>query len=274
MSPYSKRSSIALLLLALLTGALFIAHLIYAPVLPRIIHLYGWVLFALIVILSLYNARKKLPFLPLGTSEGWMQFHIYAGLLTVVLFAFHVRLRLPTGWFDSILFALYLLVTLSGIIGLGVTRMVPKRLTTRGGEVLYELIPVIRRSLQEQAEALVLKAIPEEQSTTLADFYVRHLKDFFDHPRNFWPHLFEIRSPLNSLVNRINDLNRFLDEKERATASKVSELVRQKDGLDHQRALQITLKIWLFVHIPFTYSLLIFSILHIVIIYAFSGGAG
>ena len=151
--------------------------------------------------------------------------------------------------------------------------MIPKRLTSRGGEVLYELIPAVRRSLREQAEALVLKSIPEAQSTTLADFYVRHLKNFFDHAQNFWLHMFEVRSPLNSLINRINDTNRFLDEKERVTADKLADLVRQKDGLDYQRALQITLKTWLFIHIPFTYSLLIFSIIHVVIVYAFSGGA-
>lgn len=270
---YSKRRGVALLLLVLLAAALLVAHSVYAPTLQRIVHIYGWLLFLLIVILSLYNARKKLPFLPLGTSEGWLQFHIYAGLLTILLFAFHVRWRLPTGWFDSILFALYLLVTLSGIIGLFFTRIIPKRLTTRGGEVLFELIPVVRRSLRKEAESLALKAIPEAQSTTLADFYVRHLKDFFQRPRNFWMHLFENRSRVNSLLNKINDLNRFLDEKERVAASRISELVRQKDGLDHQRALQLTLKVWLFVHIPFTYSLLIFSFIHIVLVFAFSGGA-
>lgn len=273
MIPHAKRRGFVLILLALLAVALAFAHNIFAPVLPRLIYVYGWLLFLLIVILSLYNARKKLPFLPLGTSEGWLQFHIYAGLLTVLLFVFHIRFRLPTGWFDSILFALYALVTFSGIFGLLITRMIPKRLTSRGGEVLYELIPVVRRSLREQAEALALKSISEAQSTTLADFYVRHLKNFFDRSQNFWLHMFEVRSPLNSLINRISDTHRFLDEKERVTADKLADLVRQKDGLDYQRALQITLKVWLFIHIPFTYSLLIFSIIHIVIVYAFSGGA-
>jgi len=33
------------------------------------------------------------------------------------------------------------------------------------------------------------------------------------------------------------------------------------------------LKGWLFVHIPLTYSLLLASVAHIVVVYAFSGGA-
>ena len=35
----------------------------------------------------------------------------------------------------------------------------------------------------------------------------------------------------------------------------------------------LTMKGWLFVHIPLTYGLLVFSVAHVVIIYAFSGGA-
>jgi hypothetical protein len=33
------------------------------------------------------------------------------------------------------------------------------------------------------------------------------------------------------------------------------------------------MKGWLFVHIPLTYGLLVFSVAHVVIIYSFSGGA-
>jgi hypothetical protein len=268
-----KRTGFAFALLLALAALLLYADHVYSPVLSRLIFLYGWLLFFVMIILSLYNARKKLPFLPLGTSEGWLQFHIYAGLLTILLFALHIRFELPKSTFDIILFALYWIVTLSGIFGLFISRIIPKRLTTRGGEVLYERIPMVRRSLQEQAETLALKSVPTGQSTTIADFYLRHLQNFFSRPQNFWRHFFEVRSPLNSLVNKLTDLNRFLNEEERAVAAQLVELVRQKDGLDYQRTLQITLKTWLFVHIPFTYSLLIFSVIHIVIVYAFSGGA-
>lgn len=273
MISYAKRRGLVITLLVLLAAAVFLAHSIYAPTLPRLVYIYGWALFFLIVLLSLYNGRKKLPFLPLGSSEGWLQFHIYAGLLTILLFALHIRFKVPTGWFEIILAVLYLLVTVSGIFGLFFSRVIPKRLTTRGGEVVYERIPAVRRALQEQAEALALKSVPEAHSTTIADFYLRHLKNFFDRSQNFGLHLLEVRSPVNSLLNKLSDLNRFLNEQERVTAGKLAELVRQKDGLDYHRALQITLKTWLFVHIPLTYSLLIFSVIHVVLVFAFSGGA-
>jgi len=50
-------------------------------------------------------------------------------------------------------------------------------------------------------------------------------------------------------------------------------LVRQKDGLDYHYALQLVLKGWLFTHIPLTYSLLLLTLVHVVLVFAFSGGA-
>jgi hypothetical protein len=273
MNKFARQRWLGIILLAAFSAATLAAYARYSPEYPRLAYLSGAALFFVMVVLTLYNGRKKLPFLPLGTSEGWLQFHIYAGFLTVVLFLAHIRFRLPTGWFDTILASLYVLVTGSGIAGLFVTRSIPKRLTTRGGEVLFERIPAVRRGLREQAETLALKSMPEFHSTTIADFYTRHLEDFFNGPRNLPLHLLEVRRPLNLLQNRIADVSRYLNARERETLEKISQLVRQKDGLDYHQALQLLLRGWLFVHIPLTYSLMIFSIAHIVLVYAFSGGA-
>jgi hypothetical protein len=242
-------------------------------VVPRLAYLTGWALFAVILALTFFNARKKVPFLPLLSSEAWLQFHIYAGLLTGVLFLVHISYRVPTGWFEITLAALYLLVMASGFVGLFVSRAFPKQLTTRGDEVVFERIPGIRRQLQERAEALALASVADVKSATIADFYVRELKAFFDGTRNLLPHLFEVRAPLNRLLNKITDLNRYLNEPERATMNEIAALVRRKDSLDYHYALQFVLKLWLFVHIPLTYSLLLFTLAHIVIVFAFSGGA-
>lgn len=241
--------------------------------LPRLTYITGWVLLGVMLLLTLYNGRKKIPFLPLLSSRDWLQFHIYAGWFTLLLFLFHIRFRIPTGWFEWTLAALYGVVMVSGIVGLFISRSFPKRLTTRGGEVLFETIPVVRRNLRKRAEELTLKSVPEVQASTVADFYTAELAGFFAGPKNYWKHLFEIRSPLNQLLKKVDDLKRFLNEKERGVMSEFADLVRQKDGLDYHHSLQLTLKLWLFVHIPLTYSLLIFSFVHVVLVFAFSGGA-
>jgi Mg/Co/Ni transporter MgtE len=64
------------------------------------------------------------------SSEEWLQVHIWAGLLTGVLFAVHIGYRIPAGWFQGILAWLYLLVMASGVFGLFFSRAIPK---TAGG---------------------------------------------------------------------------------------------------------------------------------------------
>ncbi len=273
MKGFAKRRLQWIAALAVATVAAAVGYVRWAEELQRFTYLTGWLLFALMLVLTAYNTRKKLPFLPLGKSETWLEFHIYAGYFTAVLFLAHVRARWPTGWFETVLFLLYVVVALSGIVGLILTRSLPKRLTAHGGEVLFERIPFVRRDLHEKSEALALQSATTQKTPIIAEFYARHLGDYFARHRHFFHHLLEIRSPLNALLNKLTDLKRFLNTDERAVAEQLSDLVRQKDGLDYQRALQLTLRLWLFVHIPATYSLMLWSLAHIILVYGFSGGA-
>src|SRR5665213_3087314 len=60
-----------LLLLTAGTDALWLHH--HFRTLPGYPFLTGWVLLAVMLVLALFNARKKLPFLPLGRAETWLQ---------------------------------------------------------------------------------------------------------------------------------------------------------------------------------------------------------
>ena len=159
------------------------------------------------------------------------------------------------------------------MLGLFWSRIVPRRLTARGCEVLYERIPVIRRQLAGQAEALALRSVDATQSTAIADFYNLHLAGFFGRPMNLWLHLVEARSPLARLQSRLAELDRFLTPDQRRVSAEIAALVRQKDGLDYQHALQLSLKLWLFVHLPLTYGFLVLTLFHVVLVFAFSAGA-
>jgi hypothetical protein len=182
----------------------------------------------------------------------------------------HVNFRVPTGWFEGTLAWLYVLVTGSGMVGLLLSRVLPRRLTTRGSEVVYEKIPALRHALRQAAEALALGETT--RSPAIAEFYGRKLAGFFAGSRNFWRHLLESRQPLNVVMVELEDLRRYLNDRERATLEKLAQLVRQKDGLDYHHAVQTTLRLWLFVHVPLTYGLMILSLLHMVLVFAFSGG--
>ena len=256
-------------LIAATAGALWLNGKYNA--LPNYTFFTGWALLAGMFVLTIYNVRKKLPFLPLGKSETWLQIHIYLGFFTTLLFLIHLNFRLPHGWFEITLAWLFVLVSGSGFVGLFFTRVLPRRLATRGGEVVFEKIPALRHTLKSEAEKMSLGA--DAQSPVIAEFYARRLASFFAGPENSWLHLVESRRPLNALLAEIEDLRRTGSDAERATLEKLAALVRQKDDLDYHRALQLVLKLWLFVHIPLTYGLLIFTALHIVLVFGFSGGA-
>ena len=273
MIRFSKQRYFGLTTFLIVSALILAIHWYYSDSMPHLAYLTGWGLLAVILSLTFYNGRKKLPFFPLFSSEAWLQFHIYAGLLTGVLFAVHISYRIPTGWFQCILAALYLLVMASGFFGLFISRSIPKRLTTRGGEVLFERIPAVRRQLQDQDEKLALESVAQSRSATIAEFYLRELKPFFEGAQNCTSHWSENASPVNHILTKISDVHRYLDEQERATLEKIAALVRQKDGLDYHYAQQMLLKLWLFVHIPLTYSLLVFTVVHVTLVFAFSGGA-
>jgi hypothetical protein len=257
-------------LIAATVAALWL-HAQFSRALPDYPFLTGWILLAAMLVLTFYNARKKLAFLPLGNSETWMQIHIYLGFFTVLLFLIHLDFRPPRGWFESTLASLFALVAGSGVVGLIFSRVLPRRLATRGGEVIYEKIPPLRHALMTEAEKLALGA--GAKSPAIAEFYVRRLAGFFSEPKNFWLHLAESRRPLAALLAEIDDLCRTGSDTERAALEKLTAIVRQKDGLDYHRSLQLALRLWLFVHVPLTCGLLIFTALHVALVFGFSGGA-
>jgi hypothetical protein len=271
MKRFRRQLISGLLALLMATIAALWAHRHFHRALPNYAYLTGWVLFVAMFVLTFFNARKKLPFLPLGKAETWLQIHIYLGFFTVVLFLIHLNFRAPHGWFEITLAWLFALVSASGIVGLFFSRTLPRRLATRGGEAIFEKIPALRHTLKTEAENLALGA--EAKSPFIAEFFTKRLAPFFAGSKNLWLHFVESRRPLNYLVAELDDLRRFANDAERQKIERLAALVRQKDGLDYHRSLQLALKLWLFVHIPLTYGLMIFTLLHIVLVFGFSGGA-
>ncbi|MCA9121913.1 MAG: hypothetical protein H6822_26755 [Planctomycetaceae bacterium] len=233
----------------------------------------GWGLLAMVAFLAAYNVRKKLAFLPLGSSSSWLQLHVYVGLLTAVVFGIHISWKMPSGLVEMILAALYLYVFASGLVGLFLTRSLPKRLTTRGDEILFERIPVYRKRIQAEVEAIVFSGLDDSESTAIAQFYADRLRPFFTQPRNLWQHLVQSNRARFGLLNEMRAYGRYLDNSEREMMSRIATCVERKDDLDYQFSLQATLKYWLFVHVPLSYGLLVFAVVHLLLVSAFSGGA-
>jgi hypothetical protein len=233
----------------------------------------GWVVFIGVLGLTALNLRKKLPILPLVKMTTWVQVHIYLGLFTFVAYAVHAETLVPSGRLDTLLAVLFLLVAVSGVVGLLLSRILPRRLTRHGENLLYERLPGFGAQLRREVEALVMRAASEHRSKSIPAFYQKRLRHFFLKPRNFWAHVFQSRVPMHRLSEQIRSVERYLDNDEKEIMSGIAQCVEAKDGLDYQYAAQSLLKRWLFVHIPLTYGMLLLGVVHVILAYAFDGAA-
>lgn len=267
------RSLVSLSIIALLTGGILTVDWLYGISLRDPSYFNGWLLLIFVVLLSLYNLRKKLPFLPLWDVSVWLRLHVNTGWLCIVIFLAHTEFKLPNGAFESLIWSLFVIVAGSGILGLLISQMFPARLKRKGESIIFERIPQFRRQLAEQAEALALRSINETSSASIADYYAARLRNFFNGPRNVFAHLFESNAAFVRMRGEMLSLKRYLDDRNRMILEEMLECVSTKDMLDYQYAHQLALKAWLFVHIPLTYSLLLLALVHIALVYAFSGGS-
>jgi hypothetical protein len=268
-----RRRFSALLLTTLLVAGLVLAYVKFAPEYPRHPYLSGWLLLAVMLFLTFFNLRKKVPFLRMGSVGFWLQAHIYVGIISGALFFVHISFSWPHGLLNQIIAAIFAIVFVSGVLGLWISRAFPKRLTDAGFETPFERMPQARNILREEAEALVLAGVDGQTSPVIAGFYTDKLGLFFAKPRNLRAHLFRAHSPQAAHRSQFDEIRRYAKRTELDMLGKLQDLVERKHLLDYQYALQYTLRVWLFAHIPLSYSLLILSVAHIIVVYAFSGSA-
>jgi len=266
MKPLLRRRLLSMTLLASAVALLLWACRLYQTGLRGSRYLTGWLLLAILVGLAAYNLRKKLPGLPLGTAAVWLQLHAYAGLFSVALFGAHIHWRWPSGLFESSLFALYLIVALTGVGGLALSRWIPRRLGRRGEELIFERIPLFRKTLAGRLETQ-LASLPEAQQPKFQQLLSGA------QPAAFWSQLLGSTHQLQRLQAALTTLSAELSEDERSTASQIGRTLTQQEDLAFHQANQWLLKAWLFVHIPATWALLIAAMLHGLLAHAFGGFA-
>jgi hypothetical protein len=262
MNSFQRRRSISLATLAVAVVAATVAtRALDAALRPAPVYT-GLLLLAVLLLLTLFNARKKLPFIPVFKASTWMQIHIYVGLFSVAVFLLHTGFKLPNGTFEIVLAAVFAIVSISGVFGLYLTRTLPRKMTDFGQPVIYEQIPARRRQIQDEAEALVLDAEAELHSSSVTDFYLSKLRPYL---RARPPLFFALHSSgarMRRLDEQIGSISRYLADGERPVLELLRGLIEAKRNLDYQQSSQRLLRLWLFIHIPFTYSLLILAFAH------------
>lgn len=249
---------------------LSLASLWFIPNFPHHAYVSGWFLFVLMLVLTFFNFRKKVPFLRMGKASFWLKMHICLGIFSGALFFVHMGWTWPSGIFRQLFAWCFLIVFVSGLAGWWMSRTFPKRLTLAGYETPFERMADARNNLRKRAEELVLST-EEGKTPSLASLkYADQLGIFFTKHCNFIAHLRASRSPQAAHSSQFDEMERYIDKNNLENFGELRDLVEEKHMLDYQYSLQLALRLWLFVHIPLSYSLLIFSVLHIILVHSFS----
>ncbi len=238
---------------------------------PRLLD--GWILAAAMMAQLSYHVRKQLPALTLGRAASWLKLHVYAGYFVIAAFLMHTSFSLPETSLEWVLWILFMVVAVSGIFGLFLTRSIPARLQhVSADQVTFEQIGAARARLAGEVDGLMLNSVKNAASAALSDYYADHLYGYFRKPQHVGAHLRGSRYPLQAMCDDLDRLESHPNSKAEELLEKLKAHVVAKFDLDHQYALQGLQHAWLFIHIPATYCLIAMSVLHTMVVYAYSSG--
>ena len=232
----------------------------------------GWLLLTGVVFLSIFQFRKKLSLLPIGKMSVWKRIHIFMGVLCGYLFLCHLGFHLPNGTLDWTLFIFFGLTFLSGLTGWYFSKTIPRQLAEVPQQILADEIPFRVNSHYKQAKQLLMDSVKATQSDTLVTFFNQRLDIFLQAPHFFW---FKSRRPsrmLSQILRECQEIKRYLNTDERRCLDAFLEIAKKKDDLDYIFSGDRLLKGWMFIHIPMTYGLLLFSLVHVLLVLTFRGG--
>ena len=269
------------LLIAAMSGGLFWLVWIYGNGLRDPRYLDGWLLAGGMAAQVYFHVARKKARLSPKSDMRWRKIHIFLGYLLIAIFISHSDFSLPDTTFEWSLWSGFVLVALSGIIGTYLTWSLETARRIDDG-ITYDRIPTRRAELALDVHEVV--ATPDPNAAALAlptppyddwimDLYTTHLRGFLQRPRNFTAHVMGSQRPLKRLTDEIDNLSPYVDAQSQAKLAAIKDLVIEKDRLDFARVYLGLSRAWLFVHVPVTYALIVLTMLHVVVVYAFSSAA-
>jgi hypothetical protein len=264
-------------LIPVISGGLFWLIWLYGNGFRDARYLDGWVLAGGMGLQLYFHIAIKTASLSPKWAARWRKIHLFVGYLLIAAFISHSDFSLPDTAFEWALWTGFVLVTMSGIVGTylswslkakhGLDDISYERIPARRAELAREVHAAIAKS-DTSAAALALPSAPHD--AWIRDLYNTRLRDFFQGQRNFAAHLVGSQRPLKRLTDEIDNLSRYVDQRSQEKLAAIRSLVIEKDRLDFARVYLGLARGWPFVHVPVTYALIILTVLHILVVHAYS----
>jgi len=229
----------------------------------------GYSLAAICVFLMLLGVRKRVITIQIGRLVVWQRTHHYLGLLSVGAYALHAGM-LTTGWLESLLALSFWSIALTGLIGWYVNRTSPRMLRAVGAQILRQDIPERSKLIAKEAYTLALTAAGKNDTASLADHYQGGLSSFFTTSRGWIYRMRPSGGKRRKLLDDLENIDRYLGEEGRTQRRAMSVLVRSKDDLDFQSAIQNRIRFWAAAHTWVLGSFVVLTIAHVIVAHQFT----
>lgn len=269
LARYFKRSVPTLLFITLFIFGLFAIWRKLGEQFYQVSELSGWLLFSFIILLVIYNIRKKISMLPLGRVWFWRHLHTWVGWLSLAVFFIHSGWQPPAGYLNTLLWVFMLIIFISGIFGLLIGIILPRRITRGEGRVQLERIPRIRAGLLRKADHLIGRLAKNPGTEPLTGFYTKDVRQYLFKSREFFSHCFNSANQARKLTDSLTAISRYIDKPSIEQATQLHQIIEDKHRLDRQYSMQQILRMWSYVHVAFSMSLLLLVAMHIIVIYAY-----
>ncbi|NND97953.1 MAG: hypothetical protein HKN47_11555 [Pirellulaceae bacterium] len=267
---FKTRRIIALIVTAVALAAVWMFAWIEESRLGHSSYFTGFTTLATLFVLILLGMRRRLPMWPLGKMASWTQVHLYTGIFASGVYIMHVPALVGGGHFEFALSMVFWVVAASGFYGVYVSRTVPKRLTAVGHEHRFDRVDWNRSQIAELAQSVLEETGKTPAGQVLENFYNDTLRHFFTQRPSFAYVLIPTGNRRRRLLGNLKDLDRYLENDSRVTAGRFAALVRKRDDLDYQFALQLRLRVWLVVHATFSVVLTAAAVIHAVLALRFT----
>jgi hypothetical protein len=278
---YFVGRTVLALLIAAISGSLFWLIWIYGNGLRDPRYFDGWVLAGGMSLQVCFHIAIKTDSLSPKSAMRWRKIHIFLGYLLIAAFISHTDFSLPDTGFEWALWAGFVFVTLSGVFGTYLAWSLHAKCEI-DDRVGYDRIASLRAELARDVQVAVAKTDPDAATLALpappydawiTDLYTTNLRDFFQGQRNIAAHLIGSQRPLKRLTDEIDSLSPYVDQHGQEKLAAIKNLVVEKNRLDFARVYLGLTKGWLFIHVPVTYALIVLTVFHVLVVYAFSSGA-
>lgn len=241
---------------------------------------FGSVSLAIMIFAALLGARRKRPALRVGRGTTWMKGHIWLSFLLVVLVPLHSGFRMG-GNLTTLIWVLFILVTVSGLVGLALQQFLPKIMTESVTlETIYDQIGFITSQLCYEADGLVTglcgplgvesippegtkpaklkEGLPSPDGEKLKKFYLEMLRPGLVKGGKLLP-LFKTAAKIESTYSQFKLL---LPTSFHGVLNRLEAITEERRQFDRQRVLHWCLHGWIWVHAPASMALLALVIVH------------